>query len=421
MSLQDMFNFFTAGGIGQQQGATPANNAAGMMLNGNLPGVMPNSNAPTYAPGAAGGQALADTVQSGGQGFWAQGLGAFLGGGYSPFNTDQNSQSQEIGNAPDVNGSAMTALGQNLGIDTSNYNTSLDDRANIGTTSSPGFANVNAFANALGKPLQVQLGGSVAQPVGAMVQNATGQMTPYQGGVQSLENMMNDKLQNYYAVGGSNAGWNPNSQTGNSVALYKDTPGVGLAPITNAMDVANHQAGFLKNSYGQDLLSAFSVAAPAFGGVAGLAGDALSGAGVGADTLTAASPYINAGINAGLGYAQGGAQGALGGLAGNALSSVGSGLMNGTSPSLTGMLGSSTLGQSPIQGFNSGINQLGLGNFGTASNFLGALSGNGITGNSVAQAGGGLLGSYLAGQLDPRLRSLGGTAGRSLGNMFYGK
>lgn len=414
--LMDMFNNFNSMfGSGGAYSNNPAQQASygGAQMSG-LPQQIQGSNAPIYStsglttPGTLD-PALRATITGKNDGYLANGVNAFLGGAYQPTMT----QTQGNVSTNTSNSGELFNLAKQFGMNTSGYG-DFDDSAQYR------YQN-NAQNQALADNFYKQLG--IANP-GA----SNGILTNGDGakGTTSLQADMQNQLKDYYSVSGQSGGWDG---SGNTNALkstvYKDNGQGQLVPVSQSRDYAANPSGYFKSGPGQDLLSAISTVAPAFGGVAGLANMAAPGA-VGAVQGAIGTQLTNGLLNGVGNWALSGGNGGLGGLGtsllGSAAGQIGSAAGNslmGNSGGLGQLFGSGgTIGQSPIAGISSAagrINPL----LGNAASFLGGAGGNGISTQNLAQAGAGLAGSYLGRQLDPRLQGLGGTAGRSLASLFY--
>lgn len=414
--LMDMFNNFNSmfgSGGAYSNNPTPAASYGGAQMTG-LPQQIQGSNAPIYStagltsPGTLD-PALRATITGKNDGYLSNGVNAFLGGAYQPTMTQTNGiQSENTSNSGE-----LFNLAKQFGMNTSGYG-NFDDAAQYR------YQN-NAQNQALADNFYKTLGMANPGAVNGVLTNGDGSK-----GTTSLQADMNNQLKDYYNVAGQSGGWDGSGNT-NALksTIYKDNGQGQLVPVSTPHDYAANPSGYFKSGPGQDLLSALSTVAPAFGGVAGLANMAAPTA-VGAMQGAIGTTLTNGLLNGVGNWALGGGNGGLGGLGtsllGSAAGSIGSAAGNSMLGSGQGLgslfSGAGTIGQSPAAAFGGAIGRVNP-LLGGASSFLAGAGGNGISAQSLGQAGAGLAGSYLGRQLDPRLQGLGGQAGASLANLFY--
>lgn len=348
--------------------------------------------APTYSANGLGGNtnaadpALAQTLLAGNAGGLLNGINAFAGGGFMPYSSE--------------------------------------------TTNNPGQYNVTDNRWMLDQ---------VADATGYQGdRNWYNGATPYSStGLSSLQ----DSLKNYYGIAGMSNGWDGSANPRSSaMTLYQRDPSTNmLNPITAPRSYTSAENPGWAKGQGAETLTALSMMLPIFGGAGGLLGAGASGtlsagAGLGATNALAGAigtGATNALVNAGTQYAlsggAGGTQGLLGSLGGALLGAAGNSAF-GNSGGLGSMFdgsGAASLGSTynPMSGMNQIMNSTGLGGtmLGGASGLFSALGGGGFNANTLQQAGGSLAGQYLGRQIDPRLQGLGGTAGRTLANLYGGQ
>lgn len=351
-------------------------------------------NAPVYSTSGVTNSgpmdsALKDTLTSNGQGSISGGVGAFMGGGFQPID-NENIGSVNGGNTYLNNGKALASLSNTFGL---------------GGTSG---INTNPYAN-----------------------------DPTEDQTNQLYNQLQGQLSNYYNIGGLSQGWDGSSNAmSDRSTMYMNNGQGSLIPVSGSQSVApSVNNGYMKSEAGQQLLSALSVVAPAFGGAAGIIGEGaagtVEGAGGGLGLTSGLGSYIGNGAASALGNAAvsgvtGGLPGAVGSLVGSA-GNAALGSMMGGATTLGSMFGAggvvpgSTL--NPMASFSSGLNGIGLGGsplgmIGAAAS--GAAGGTGISANSLGQAGVGLAGSYAANKFLPGAGGVGNMAGKSLYQLLTG-
>lgn len=282
----------------------------------------------------------------------------------------------------------------------------------------------------------------------------------------SLRIALDDQLKDYFMVNGLSQGWNNTGDArGANGTLYQRVDGQ-LRPVSTQAYTAPEKGNWIQEHPGilaplgvaaGGLAAMYSGAGAAGSGAAasGTSGAATTAGAAGAGTGGISGSIANAlglgsqwgalpawgqgaisnavmgGLNSGLrggnileGAALGGISGGVGGGISSGLTGagVGSGLagaagrlggglaagLAGGNTNLAGMLQSGVINA----GMGYAGNQLGLGSGLPTDNSLGA-----IMARLAAQQGG----SYLAEQLDPRLRGLGGQAGSSLATLFQNR
>lgn len=269
-----------------------------------------------------------------------------------------------------------------------------------------------------------------------------------------LRSYLDSQLQDYYNIGGLSQGWNDTGNArGANTTLYRRVDG-RLVPLQTQNYTAREQgswleehpgilaplavagAGLAAGALGAGSAAGTGTAAASSGASGGIGGtvantlglgsqwaalpsyaqSAITGAGMGGISsglqggnilqgmLTGAlSGGVGGGVTSGLGQA--GLNSTLASGLGRAAGGVAAGLANGNTD-----LGSILMNSAMNTGTGYLTNSLGLGSGVPTDNSLGA-----ILTRMAAQQGG----SYLAQQIDPRLRGLGGTAGGSLANLLY--
>lgn len=364
-------------------------NSGARAINGtpfDLPTADLNSKAPTYSANGFGtanmDPALKATLTAGNQGTMAQGVNAFLGSSWTPYvysgGGPEGSYSVQQDNSKD-----LFNLAKSIGYDTTGY----------------------------GKD---------------------------SGSVNRLYGDLNTKLGDYYTINGLSSGWDGSKGDPRSAAatMYIKQGDQFVPTNWGSNNYSAPTSSSINRANNLEQLSALSMMMPAFGGVAGMLGSGASGtlsagSGLGltngiASTIGtgATNALVNAATNYALSGGRGGVQSLLGSLGGSALGAAGNSMF-GKAGGLGDMFNTANAGSmgsvyNPMQGFNSMLGTSGLnGQLSGISGLFSALGGGGINANTMSQLGGSLAGQYLAQQLDPRLRGLGGQAGSSLASLLY--
>lgn len=254
-----------------------------------------------------GRQLLQMTLGAGNSGQMATGVEAFLSNKYTP-NYASSSLSPESGGNLATNQlqnySSLFNLGDALGYQ--GNRAGMNQVANYNNAYNPSSGGAGAIDPITG----MGVGGN-----GRSANAADSNMQQYYSG-------LDDYLKNYSTISGMSSGWDGSKGNSRSAAstLYRNDGNNVLQPVSTPETYTARERGnwFQENP---EFLSALSVMLPAFGGWAGLFGQAAgaTGASMGAGVTglgTTGTIAANAAGSALTGAAAGGTKGALTGLAG---------------------------------------------------------------------------------------------------------